>query len=96
MTTSSRCKNAGNRMDDNKGMVAVEINFDHADGTRTKGEIRCCTNGRWHWLYRNVYLLPNTSVHHQWRQHAVWASGEREGLGEAVAEVMAAAREAKE
>ena len=91
MTTSSRCKNAGNRMDDNKGMVAVEINFDHADGTRTKGEIRCCTNGGWHWLYRNVYRLPNTHPAHQWRQHAVWASGECADLGEAVAEVMAAA-----
>lgn len=78
------------------GTVAVEINFDHADGTRTKGEIRRRVDGRWHWLYRNVYQLPNTSAHHQWRQHAVWASGEREGLGEAVAEVMAAAMEAEE
>ena len=74
-----------------KGTVAVEINFDHADGTRTKGEIRCCTNGRWHWLYRNVYQLPNTSAHHQWRQHAVWGSGECADLGEAVAEVFWAA-----
>lgn len=78
------------------GTVAVDINFDHADGTRTKGEIRRGVDGRWHWLYRNVYLLPNTSVHHQWRQHAVWGSGECADLGEAVAEVMAAAREAKE
>ena len=96
MTTSSRHKNASNKVSNGTETVAVEINFDHADGTRTKGEIRCCTNGRWHWLYRNVYLLPNTSAHHQWRQHAVWGSGECADLGEAVAEVMAAAREAKE
>ena len=78
------------------GTVAVEISFDHADGTRTKGEIRRRVDGRWHWLYRNVYRLPNDHPAHQWRQHAVWASGECADLGEAVAAVMAVAREAEE
>ena len=80
----------------NQDTVAIEINFDRADGTRTKGEIRCCVDGGWHWLYRNVYRLPNTHPAHQWRQHAVWASGECEELGEAVAAVMAASVAARE
>ena len=80
----------------NQDTVAVEINFDHADGTRTKGEIRRRVDGGWHWLYRNVYRLPNTHPAHQWRQHAVWASGECEELGEAVAAVMAASVAARE